>query len=70
MDELKLLPCPFCGGDVDELGAQCNYGRKTIILNLKCKRCNTSFRFNSKWKYEPYKEAIESWNRRSDNDRQ
>ena len=26
MNELK--PCPFCGGEIEERGGQCNYGKK------------------------------------------
>lgn len=35
MDELKS--CPFCGGKIEERGGQCNYGKKTMTLDLKCK---------------------------------
>ena len=62
----KLLPCPFCGGEIDEQGAQCNYGKKTMILNLRCEGCGTVFKFKSKWTVTPYLEAIEAWNRRVD----
>ena len=33
MDELKS--CPFCGGEIEERGGQCNYGKKTMTLDLK-----------------------------------
>ena len=30
MTELK--PCPFCGGEIDERGGQCNYGKRIMTL--------------------------------------
>jgi Lar family restriction alleviation protein len=65
MSELK--PCPFCGGGIDERGGQCNYAKETMVLDLKCMSCGTIFKFKSKWVTNPYKEAIEAWNRRVDN---
>lgn len=65
MNELK--PCPFCGGEIDERGAQCNYGKKIFTLDLMCKNCGTIFKFKSNWEINPYLEAIEAWNRRTDN---
>ena len=63
---MELKPCPFCGGEIDECGGQCNYAKETMTLNLKCKGCGTAFKFKSKWTVNPYKEAIEAWNRRVD----
>ena len=63
----ELKPCPFCGGEIDERCAQCNYGKKTIVLDLKCKKCETIFKFKCKWLSSPYGEAIDAWNRRADN---
>lgn len=62
MDELK--PCPFCGGAIDERGGSCNYNKKIMTLDLKCKNCETIFKFKAKWESNPYKESIEVWNRR------
>lgn len=25
-----LKPCPFCGGEIEERGGQCNYGKKIM----------------------------------------
>ena len=63
----ELKPCPFCGGEIDERGVQCNYGKKSITLDLKCKKCGTFFKFKSKLENDPYLEAVEAWNRRADN---
>lgn len=63
MDDLK--PCPFCGGEIDERGGQCNYGKKIMTLDLKCKQCGTIFKFKSKWDINPYSEAVEAFNCRA-----
>ena len=54
MDNLK--PCPFCGGEIEERGGQCNYGKKIMTLDLMCKKCGTLFKFKSKWIENPYRE--------------
>ncbi len=46
MDRLK--PCPFCGGEIEERGGQCNYGKKIMTLDLMCRKCGTLFKFKSK----------------------
>ena len=63
MNELK--PCPFCGGEIEERGGQCNYGKKIMTLDLMCKKCGTLFKFKSRFQYSPHLEAVESWNRRA-----
>lgn len=65
---MGLKACPFCGGDIEERGGQCNYGKKTMTLDLKCEECGTIFKFKSKWLMNPYKEATEAWNRRVGDD--
>ena len=60
-----LKPCPFCGGEIEERGVQCNYGKKIMTLGLMCRKCGTLFKFKSKWIETPYREAVESWNRRA-----
>lgn len=37
---------------------------RIMTLDLKCKRCETTFKFKSKWKDNPYSETINAWNRR------
>lgn len=59
----NLKPCPFCGGEIDTRGGQCNYGKKIMTLDLNCKQCGMIFKFKSKWQINPYTEAIEAWNR-------
>lgn len=57
MTELK--PCPFCGGEIEEHCEIINLGKKYIILDLKCKKCGTIFKFKSKFENNPHEEAIE-----------
>ena len=63
MNDLK--PRPFCGGEIEERGGQCNYGKKIMTLDLMCRKCSTLFKFKSKWIENPCREAVESWNRRA-----
>ena len=60
----ELRSCPFCGGEVEERGGSCNYGKHIMTLDLKCRWCETTFKFRSKWTVNPYTETIEAWNRR------
>lgn len=64
MPDLDSMLCPFCGGEIDERGGQCNYAKKIMTLNLKCQYCGTIFKFKSKWVENPYTEAIAAFNRR------
>ena len=45
MSYLKPLTCPFCGGTMDERGGQCNYNKKIMTIDLKCKQCETIIKF-------------------------
>jgi tRNA(Ile2) C34 agmatinyltransferase TiaS len=57
MNEVELLPCPFCGGEADFLGD---------TATIKCKECGGAFlctnplisRF----------EVAQAWNEREDHD--
>ena len=58
MDEIKLLPCPFCGREaVFEIYEGDEY-------QVKCSYC-----FAATWIEESKEEAAEEWNRRADNER-
>ena len=61
---VELKPCPFCGGEIEERGGQCNYGKHIMTLDLKCKGCETTFKFKTKWVTNPYNAVVEAWNRR------
>ena len=45
----ELKPCPFCGGEIEERGGSCNYGKHIMTLDLKCKGCESPFKFKVKW---------------------
>ena len=55
----ELLPCPFCGGEVEML----NYSPKEWLVS--CKQCSGMV---EKWR-ETKEEAIEQWNTRKPIDR-
>lgn len=59
----ELKPCPFCGGEVEETGGSCNFGKKIMTLNVKCRKCGTSVALKTAWNTNAYLEAVEAWNR-------
>lgn len=62
-----LKPCPFCGGNVEETGGSCNYVKRIMTLSVTCRGCGTKYQFKAKFEGNPYKEAVEAWNRRAEN---
>lgn len=60
----ELSPYPFCGGEVEERGDFCTYGKHVVTLDLKCRSYGTGFKFKAKWQENPYREAVAAWNRR------
>lgn len=59
----ELKPCPFCGGEVEETGGSCNFGKKIMTLNVKCRKCGTSVALKTAWNTNAHIEAVEAWNR-------
>lgn len=66
----KLKPCPFCGGEAENL----YINHKTLrhrVFTYMCKQCEALFYLTIKSKYvsaeATEKEIAEIWNRRSDN---
>lgn len=68
--EIKLKPCPFCGGEAEltytsdnshKPFVQCKYG---VFLKPKCVACQYP------WRHDSEEEAIEAWNRRADDGRE
>ena len=57
--EIKLLPCPFCGGeaDIEEIPGS-PYTDESYVYGVGCKECNIG------WYEDTKEEAIERWNRR------
>ena len=62
-DIFRVYRCPFCGGDVEETGGSCNFGKKIMTLNVKCRKCGTSVALKTAWNTNAYIEAVEAWNR-------
>lgn len=54
MDEIKLKPCPFCGGKAIANGIN--------IAWVRCSECGSETAV-----YGSAKKAKEAWNRRADN---
>ena len=71
MAEIKLKPCPFCGGGV--LIAKDNHDKVLI----ECENCKLLFGIEvengtelvegSRAMFDSVEEAVEAWNRRADN---
>ena len=61
MSEIKLKPCPFCGGKAEIQYGACDYN----VYQAVCKgqNCNAM----NGWSDTP-EEAAEQWNRRADTD--
>lgn len=67
MREIKLLPCPFCGGEAKlERKVVCyGHGEYVEVAYIKCEEC--SCRTGEMWNgniEQRVKDAIQSWNRR------
>lgn len=60
MSEIKLLPCPFCGGEASVL-SDCSYSRTDgeTMYYVRCQYCASE----SSWEYSE-EEAIKRWNTR------
>ena len=69
MSDVKLKPCPFCGGE-GELG---NYISSSIphssVAYVQCKKCggNTRHIQDKQGNFEYMYKVVELWNRRADN---
>lgn len=61
MNEQKLKPCPFCGGEaiiIHEAFRKNIYGVDVIGTAIGCDNCNAQMFYRDK------EEAIEAWNKR------
>lgn len=59
MDEIKLKPCPFCGGKAAAIWNGASNERNYCV---RCWECGAETSV-----YKSEKEAKEAWNRRADN---
>lgn len=63
MDEIKLKPCPFCGGK-----GILNNGEYNLESFVKCSTCGAeTSRVAASTKYCSDEKVIEAWNRRTEN---
>lgn len=72
MSEIKLKPCPFCGGQA-ELYSTKRDKRKVLgiyhmIATIKCKSCPAEIKQAGQDNDRAFKNAAELWNRRADNE--
>jgi len=62
MDEMKFLPCPFCGGEayIDKFeNGSPNSAKFNWEFSIECKKC-----FSQTGYHKGELEAIKAWNRR------
>ena len=59
MSDIKLLPCPFCGGEAELNGRN---GEYYVDCNLQYGNCAC---IPTTWGFETEEEAIEAWNTRN-----
>ena len=72
MSEIKLKPCPFCGGEA-ELYSMKRDKRKVLgiyymIATIKCKSCPAKIEVAGQDSDRAFKNAAKVWNRRADNE--
>ena len=60
MSEIKLLPCPFCGGEAELVRQHSGVSDKIYIVSCKNEECEASLGHFC----ESKEMAIESWNTR------
>lgn len=69
MSEIKLKPCPFCGGEA-ELYSMKRDKRKVLgiyykVATIKCKRCPAKIEVAGQDNDRAFKNAAKLWNRRA-----
>ena len=68
MPEIKLKPCPFCGGAAEivwEVDAGYYFAEESY--HTRCKDCGCNLGGGVLEGFETEEEAAEAWNRRADN---
>lgn len=59
----SLLPCPFCGAEV-EIYEACEYMSDVCNYYIHCDNCNGSWLIGNKWTGYTESTLIDNWNRR------
>lgn len=62
MNEIKLLPCPFCGGEAEIQYGACDYNVFQVVCNTEECQAMVGWADN---KYD----AAKAWNRRAYDDK-
>lgn len=65
---MELKPCPFCGGDVEEISFSVNGGKRIITGTLQCRKCSARFTIKAKFTDSPITAFDAAWNRRVGDD--
>lgn len=63
MNNKKLLPCPFCGGEAEIIINKSSQGQTSMIKCSKCS-CRKSLLKHPTYEGDIESDAIESWNKR------
>ena len=64
-EELKLLPCPFCGGNAKIIEDYFNQQEFPDYIAIKCDVCFSCSHDFLGWQKNAKERAIEAWNRRA-----
>lgn len=72
MDDVKLLPCPFCGGSA-EFGRHEAYSTDSSFDCIRCAECDAMMEYEERrwdyekkeWDYSSSAYAIAAWNTRT-----
>ncbi len=64
----ELKPCPFCGGEVENVKTFKDRYVFYQILFFKCKKCGAVVSFDNANSSINYMNAVETWNRRANDE--
>lgn len=64
----NLKPCPFCGGEVEEVSFSVNGGKQIITGTLQCRKCLARFKIKAKFTDSPITAFDDAWNHRFGDD--
>lgn len=62
MSEIKLLPCPFCGGEAELIGHYIKGVPNDFQYFVRCKKCKA--RPQQFYTFKKKEKAVEAWNTR------
>ena len=62
MSEIKILHCPFCGGEAELIGHYIKAGPNNFQYFVRCKKCKV--RPQPLYTFKKKEKAVEVWNTR------